>query len=179
MVSVKADPFFYTFDGKNFKYDGQNGCVYVLFQECVYRPSFSVLIRHHFIEDAEKMVVSEVSVVLEDIRISLIKQNIYVNDEIMGVDSPVTYGNLTVARVSSEHIKISLGSRFSLKWNGSGRVAPILDQSMFGKVCGLLGNGDSNPDNDMQIPMPDGTLKTVNNIEEFGDSWRVPGSCKA
>ncbi|XP_006823458.1 IgGFc-binding protein-like [Saccoglossus kowalevskii] len=124
------------------------------------------------------MVVYEVFVVLEDIRVNLIKQDIYVNGELRSVASPFNYGNITVERINREIIKVTLKSKFVLKWNGSGRVAPILDQSMFGKVCGLLGNGDSDPDNDMQIPIQDGTLKMVDIINEFGDGWLVPGSCK-
>ncbi|XP_077862815.1 mucin-2-like [Saccoglossus kowalevskii] len=94
------------------------------------------------------------------------------------IDSPFpwTNGRIKVDKYD-EHVKISLDSKFTLLWNGKGRAVPTLDASMFGKVCGLLGNADDNPDNDMQMRMPDGTMKTTSDVNKFGNSWVIPGSC--
>ncbi|XP_006812642.2 BMP-binding endothelial regulator protein-like [Saccoglossus kowalevskii] len=157
-------------------YNGHSDCEYVLFEECVPRPSFTVLIRHHYLKEAMKMVVSEVSVVNGD-RVTLIEDRLYINGKIHNILTPLILGNLTVTRDNAGYLRAKLDSKFTLTWNGKGRVAPVLNKSMFGKVCGMLGNADGDPSNDMQIPMPDGTLKLVAESDEFGDKWIVPGSC--
>ncbi|XP_006812640.1 zonadhesin-like [Saccoglossus kowalevskii] len=175
--SAQADPQFRTFDGFHFMYNGHSDCEYVFFQECVPRPSFTVLIRHHYLKEAMKMVVTEVSIVLNGNRVTLIEDRLYINGKIHNLLAPLILGNLTVTRDNAGYLRAKLDSIFTLTWNGKGRVAPVLNQSMFGKVCGLMGNADGDPSNDMQIPMPDGKLKLVTESDEFGDKWIVPGSC--
>ncbi|XP_006812641.1 kielin/chordin-like protein [Saccoglossus kowalevskii] len=172
-----GDPQFRTFDGFHFMYNGHSDCEYVFFQECVPRPSFTVLTRHHYLKEAMKMVVTEVSIVLNGNRVTLIEDRLYINGKIHNLLTPLILGNLTVTRDNAGYVRAKLDSTFTLTWNGKGRVAPVLNQAMFGKVCGLMGNADGNPSNDMQIPMPDGKLKLVTESDEFGNKWIVPGSC--
>ncbi|XP_077866882.1 BMP-binding endothelial regulator protein-like [Saccoglossus kowalevskii] len=172
-----GDPQFRTFDGFHYMYNGHSDCEYVFFQECVPRPSFTVLIRHHYLKEAMKMVVTEVSIVLNGNRVTLIENRLYINGKIHNLLTPLILGNLTVKRDNAGYVRATLDSTFTLTWNGKGRVAPVLNQSMFGKVCGLMGNADGDPSNDMQIPMPDGKLKLVTESDKFGDKWIVPGSC--
>ncbi|XP_006814156.1 BMP-binding endothelial regulator protein-like [Saccoglossus kowalevskii] len=173
----QGDPQFRTFDGFHFMYNGHSDCEYVFFQECVPRPSFSVLIRHQYLENAMKMVVTEVSIIHNGDRVTLIEDRLYINGKIHNLLSPLKLGNLTVTRDNAGYVRAKLDYTFTLTWNGKGRVAPVLNQSIFGKVCGLMGNADGDPSNDMQVPMPDGKLKLVTESDDFGDKWIVPGSC--
>ncbi|XP_077863475.1 zonadhesin-like [Saccoglossus kowalevskii] len=175
--SAQADPQFRTFDGFHFMYNGNSDCEYVFFQECVPRPSFTVLLRVHHLKEVMKMVVTEVSIVFNGDRVTLIEDRFYINGKIHNLLTPLIFGNLTVTRDNAGYVRAKLDSTFTLTWNGKGRVAPVLNQDLFGKVCGLMGNADGDPSNDMQIPMPDGTLKLVTESDEFGDKWIVPGSC--
>ncbi|XP_006822680.1 BMP-binding endothelial regulator protein-like [Saccoglossus kowalevskii] len=175
--SIQGDPQIHTFDGFHYMYNGHSDCEYVFFQECVPRPSFSVLIRYHYLQEAMKMVVTEVSIVFNGDRVTLIEDRLYINGEIHNILTPLILGKLTVTRDNAGYVRAKLDSTFTLTWNGKGRVVPVLDKSMFGKVCGMLGNADGDPSNDMKIPMPNGTLKLVTESDEFGDKWIVPGSC--
>ncbi|XP_077865390.1 zonadhesin-like [Saccoglossus kowalevskii] len=176
-ASVQGDPQIRTFDGFHYMYNGNSDCEYVLFEDCVPRPSFTVLIRYHYLREVMKMVVSEVSIVLNGDRVTLIEDRLYINGKIHSLLTPLILGNLTVTRDNAGYVRAKLDSTFTLAWNGKGRVAPVLNKSMFGKVCGMLGNADGDPSNDMQVPMPDGTLKLVTESGDFGDMWIVPGSC--
>nr|XP_006823116.1 PREDICTED: IgGFc-binding protein-like [Saccoglossus kowalevskii] len=63
----------------------------------------------------------------------------------------------------------------SLNWdrNLHGITIEFEDDELYGKVCGLLGDADGDPNND--FVMSDGTRTLDSN--EFGNSWMVPGSC--
>nr|XP_006812877.1 PREDICTED: zonadhesin-like [Saccoglossus kowalevskii] len=172
--AVWGDPQYQTFDGKHFKFDGHGGCSYVLFQECNHMPAFVVAVRHHYVELLNKTAVTEVTVYAEGNAVTTtIGRDVFVNSKQILTPSPWTIGSLKISNYD-EHVKITMNSKFSLLWNGRGRVAPVVNASMFGKVCGLMGNADDNPDNDMQIRMPDGTLKSTDNVNKFGESWIIP-----
>ena len=48
-----------------------------------------------------------------------------------------------------------------------------IDKRYEGNICGLMGNGDGNPDNDLQLP--DKSITT--NIAVFGNSWKKNPRC--
>ena len=43
-----------------------------------------------------------------------------------------------------------------------------IDKRYEGKICGLMGNSDGNPNNDLQLPDKSITA----NIAVFGNSWK-------
>ncbi|XP_006814123.1 von Willebrand factor-like [Saccoglossus kowalevskii] len=174
---VFLDPHFRTFDNRQYNYNGQGGCSYVLFQECVHNPSFFVVIHLDYKDKTEKTLVEDVTVHVDDMAVTLVYNNdIFLNGKLLTKPLPWKVGDFSVNRYS-EHVKVTLDSKFSLLWNGKGRVAPTVNPSLYGKVCGLMGNADDNPDNDFQTQMPDGTLQPTNDTRAFGDSWLIPGSC--
>ncbi|XP_006820528.1 von Willebrand factor-like [Saccoglossus kowalevskii] len=73
-------------------------------------------------------------------------------------------------------IVLNKAGEFSLSWDGIGRVNIKLDDTYKGHVCGLLGNADDNPDDDLMELTADG-LKLTTNTDEFAKSWEIPDSC--
>ena len=62
---------------------------------------------------------------------------------------------------------------FSVSWDGYSSINVKINQRYKGKMCGLLGNADGNPNNDFQLP--DKTVTT--NIAQFGNSWKKNPRC--
>nr|XP_006812750.1 PREDICTED: von Willebrand factor-like [Saccoglossus kowalevskii] len=73
-------------------------------------------------------------------------------------------------------VKIDKAGEFSVWFNGNGRVDVAIDEKYHGKVCGLLGNANDDPDDDFQKLTANG-LELVSDVTEFANSWVVPGSC--
>ncbi|XP_077867900.1 uncharacterized protein LOC144357719 [Saccoglossus kowalevskii] len=100
-----------------------------------------------------------------------------VNGKHVSNSLPWTDGDqINIKQKDSRHIKVEVANKFSLSWNGFGNLVTEIDPSLYGKVCGLLGDADGNPDNDLQLQMPDGTLRLIDDGEKSGDSWMIPGS---
>ena len=70
--------------------------------------------------------------------------------------------------------KVALSTDFGLlvTFDGDLTGEVYVDDSYSGHMCGLCGDNDGNPDNDLKVP--DGTLVTSDN--EFGNKWADFGS---
>ncbi|XP_006812472.1 BMP-binding endothelial regulator protein-like [Saccoglossus kowalevskii] len=175
----EGDPHLTTFDGLNYTHTGQN-CTYVLFKECKPYPSFLVATKYTGFIDRRERIHSQVSDVLIKVKHTLIQlgqgAKIYVNGKPITV-LPWTDGEtITIRNRDSRHVNVDVKNKFTVSWTGFGNIASKLDSSLDGTVCGLLGNADGDPKNDLQ--MEDGTLMGIDDAEKFGDSWMIPGSCK-
>ncbi|XP_077865516.1 von Willebrand factor-like [Saccoglossus kowalevskii] len=69
-----------------------------------------------------------------------------------------------------------MADEFTVWFNGNGLVDVAIDEKYHGKVCGLLGNANDDPDDDFQKLTSNG-LELVSDVNEFANSWVVPGSC--
>nr|XP_006812480.1 PREDICTED: zonadhesin-like [Saccoglossus kowalevskii] len=175
----QGDPHLTTFDGLNYTHTGQN-CTYVLFKECKRYPSFVVATKYTGFIDRRERIHSQVSDVLIKVKHTLIQlgqgSEIYVNGKPITVLPWTDGGTITIRNRDNRHVSVNVENKFTVSWTGFGNIASKLDSSLDGAVCGLLGNADGDPKNDLQ--MEDGTLVGIEDAEKFGNSWMIPGSCK-
>ncbi|XP_006819688.1 BMP-binding endothelial regulator protein-like [Saccoglossus kowalevskii] len=179
---IEGDPHLLTFDG--YKFDYQGVCAYILVQDCVQQSNPSFAITGYFRSNKEKSPYKgrtrmvSISLYIEgELTVTLLEDNTF---EIRGhrvFDTSATIGH-KIGNVYSANgtTVVRLRKPFlTITWNGKPHknMIAINDDSLRGKVCGLLGNADGIPDND--FVKPNGT--PAHDSEEFGKSWQVPYSC--
>ncbi|XP_002736690.1 kielin/chordin-like protein [Saccoglossus kowalevskii] len=175
MASAKRDPHMATFDG--FRYNFQGTCWYTLVKHCTENPEFEISARFEPLKSNGPEIKSRataINVTIGDERISLDKDTILVNDQPYWVAQLSDRPRNAHIDVNSDSIVIDIARlKLEVEWDGRKHIfnAAILNPEYHGKVCGLLGNADENPHNDLQ--KRDGS--TTLDIDEFGASWRTPG----
>uniref|UniRef100_A0A8C9SH70 VWFD domain-containing protein n=1 Tax=Scleropages formosus TaxID=113540 RepID=A0A8C9SH70_SCLFO len=166
---VSGDPHYLTFDGQRYNFQGT--CVYqmagVCSKDATLEP-FDVLVQNDFrgnrVSSTTKLV--EVRVYGQTIVIS--EQYPGVNGELANL--PVTLADENVMIYKSglfAVVQISFGVKISFDWNSVAFV--IVPSTYEGAMCGLCGNYNQNPKDDMK--MKDGEIAA--NGTELGQSWRV------
>ncbi|XP_006823116.2 hemocytin-like [Saccoglossus kowalevskii] len=178
---VRGDPHLNTFDG--YKYNFNGFCSYVLTKSCdTTIPKFQINADFRSTnpntpyEPPTRMVAFDVyNYGKLVVRINH-DNSILINGKRM-VGNYTVIGN-TQGTVTHTGPKISVEltrPAVSLNWdrNLHGITIEFEDDELYGKVCGLLGDADGDPNND--FVMSDGTRTLDSN--EFGNSWMVPGSC--
>ncbi|XP_077867181.1 BMP-binding endothelial regulator protein-like [Saccoglossus kowalevskii] len=169
------DPHIRTFDG--LKYDFQGNCSYVLVQDCIHKnPDFVIIAKHRSTKmrhGRHYAVVHGANILVGNDYVKLLQgREVLVN----GVISSNKYMNLSsnlVIFTTDIEVRVKVMQSLEVVWDGDRNLHVSISSKMSGKVCGLLGD-DDNDDTDDFIK-PDGTMAQT--IEEFGNSWLVPGSC--
>ncbi|XP_075763599.1 IgGFc-binding protein-like isoform X2 [Pelodiscus sinensis] len=166
-----GDPHYTTFDGK--KYDFMGTCIYQFAALCSQDPTltpFNVKVENN--NRGSKAVSFTKTVTLEvyNVTISLSQEHprkIQVDG--VFVDLPFSQKNKFKAYISGVHgfIKTDFDLRVSFDWYSYARV--IIPSSYAGAVCGLCGNANQDPSDD--LTMKDGT-RTADEVQ-FADSWKV------
>uniref|UniRef100_K7FN87 VWFD domain-containing protein n=1 Tax=Pelodiscus sinensis TaxID=13735 RepID=K7FN87_PELSI len=159
-----GDPHYTTFDGK--KYDFMGTCIYQFAALCSQDPTltpFNVKVENN--NRGSKAVSFTKTVTLEvyNVTISLSQEHprkIQVDG--VFVDLPFSQKNKFKAYISGVHgfIKTDFDLRVSFDWYSYARV--IIPSSYTGAICGLCGNANQDPSDD--LTMKDGTRT---------DSWKV------
>ena len=166
-----GDPHYYTFDLRY--YDFQGDCEYVLTQPCN-TSEFSVIVtnsahnEHVSCTDTVRVVVPN-----ENLDIILGRGGggtITINDIPQSNNSDeviLTSGGVEVVRVGGHpHVILTeLGVRVS--WDGLYRVEVTVSTSWRGRLCGLCGNYNDDPDDDFSTP--GGMI--VSSPDTFAASW--------
>ncbi|XP_006811589.1 BMP-binding endothelial regulator protein-like [Saccoglossus kowalevskii] len=174
-----GDPHMMTFDAQEYDFEGY--CSYVLVKDCL-KKSFKIIadFRGQYAPNKPPTRMVAITITGEGIpEIRLLEDNTYSiggqlhNNTRETVNIHRDWGFITV-RGSRPTVNLT-GLKLIVIWNGgTHRVRINLDNTdMHGHVCGLMGNADGNPDND--YIKPDGSI--VYDVNEFGNSWAVPGSC--
>ena len=170
---VSGDPHYLTFDQQY--YDFQGDCDYVLTQSCN-SSEFSVIVTN----SAHNQYVSytdtvRVVVPNENLNILLGRGGggtVIINDIEQpnnGDEVVLRSGEVEVVRVGGHpHVILNtIGVRVS--WDGLYRVAVTVSTSWRGRLCGLCGNYNDDPNDDFQAP--NGMLESTSN--DFGLSWVI------
>lgn len=172
--SAKRDPHMRTFDGYPYGFHGI--CWYTLVKHCTTNPEFEITAKFEP-RDTEspelKTRAVAINITVGDERISMDKNTILVNDVPYWVAH--LSGRPRNAKIGVDSGKVSIGIKqlkLEIMWDGRKHIfnAAILNPEYRGHLCGLLGNADENPHNDLQ--KRDGRF--TKDVKEFGESWKVP-----
>jgi len=166
-----GDPHYHTFDRRYF--DFQGACEYVLTQSCD-SEEFAVIVsngahnRYVSCTDSVRVVIPN-----ENLNILLGRGGggtVTVNDILQpnnGNGVILQSGQVDIVRVGGRpHVTLNR-SGVRVSWDGSYRVGVTVSTSWRGRLCGLCGNYNNNPLDDLRIP--DGTV--VSSANDFGLSW--------
>ncbi|XP_074075051.1 IgGFc-binding protein [Macrotis lagotis] len=168
-----GDPHYHSFDGWNFDFQGT--CSYVLAAKCggpSSLPDFIVTTKNENRGNPSVSFVRMVTISVHGTNISIHKGEIgkvRVNGVLTTLPVSMAEGRLLVSQGPGKAVlKTDFGLIVTYDWDW--RVEVTLPSSYHGAVCGLCGNFDRNPNNDMVFP--NGSL--ANSIPSWGGSWRVP-----
>ncbi|XP_071062157.1 IgGFc-binding protein [Pseudochaenichthys georgianus] len=167
-----GDPHYVTFDNK--KFDFQGTCVYQLAALCSKDPElvpFEVLVqndhRGHRVVSYTKLVeikVHSLSIVITKTHKGLIM----VNKELVNLPVTLDDGRVSVFKSGwSAVVKTNFGLKVSFNWYGA--VFVTLPSNYMGAVCGLCGNYNGKPQDDLTPKNGDKPVLPA----DFGVSWRV------
>uniref|UniRef100_A0A8C8S5Q3 IgGFc-binding protein n=1 Tax=Pelusios castaneus TaxID=367368 RepID=A0A8C8S5Q3_9SAUR len=166
-----GDPHYTTFDGK--KYDFMGTCIYQFAALCSEDPTFTPFnVKVENNNRGSKTVSFTKTVILEvyNVTISLSQDHPRkIKVDGVFVDLPFSHQNKFKAYISGVHgfIQTDFDLRVSFDWYSYARV--IIPNTYADAVCGLCGNANQNPNDD--LTMKDGT-QTSDEIR-FADSWKV------
>uniref|UniRef100_A0A7N4P0N7 VWFD domain-containing protein n=1 Tax=Sarcophilus harrisii TaxID=9305 RepID=A0A7N4P0N7_SARHA len=168
-----GDPHYHSFDGRDFDFQGT--CSYVLAALCggpSSLPAFTVTTKNENRGNPSVSYVRIVTVTAHGTNISVHKGEagrVRVNGVLTTLPVSEAGGRLVVSQGPGLAVlETDFGLRVTYDWNW--RVEVTLPSSYHGAVCGLCGNMDKDPTNDMAFP--NGTL--ASSIPSWGGSWRVP-----
>lgn len=168
---ASGDPHYYTFDQRYF--DFQGSCEYVLTQSCNFA-EFAVIVTNGAhnsrvsCTDAVKVVIPS-----ENLNISLGRGGggtVTINDMLQpnnGDEIILRSGQVDVVRVGGCPSVVLRTSGVRVSWDGLYRVEVTVSTQWSGRLCGLCGNYNGDPNDDFLTP--NGILETSAN--EFGLSW--------
>ncbi|XP_053908647.1 IgGFc-binding protein-like [Cuculus canorus] len=171
-----GDPHYTTFDG--FRYDFMGTCVYLLAALCSPHPTlvpFNVTAENHHRGGRSVSYTKEVTLAVYNMTFSLSQEHpkkVKVNGIL--VDLPFHHGDQVQVHLQGLHgfIKTDFEVQVTFDWWSYARV--LLPSTYNGSVCGLCGNANGDPGDDLTLP--DGLL--ANDEVHFADSWKtddVPG----
>ncbi|XP_077861869.1 BMP-binding endothelial regulator protein-like [Saccoglossus kowalevskii] len=163
---TNRDPHMITFDGV--KYEFQGPCTYVLTQDCdnVSKPTFQITAdfrgKYSVLKSKYLTRIDAVNININGTQVVRILKN---NDILVTVKIIDSHPSIKLNKIGMSLQWLKESSAVEIAFNG---------QSIHGRnVCGLMGNNNDNPADDLM--KPDGTI--VTDVYEFGNSWVVPGSC--
>ncbi|KAM3920370.1 IgGFc-binding protein-like [Leptodactylus fuscus] len=184
-----GDPHYRTFDGSF--YDFQGTCTYTVAKTCgkdSSLPVFNIEAKNENRGSTRVSYVSHVTVQISEYSISLVRNEygfVRVNNQRQRLPMNLNDGQV---RLYQSGGSVLIETDFALKvyydWNSILKVS--ISSSFFNSVCGLCGNYNGNPSDDLMTPA--GTQAP--NLPDFGRSWQVEdrdkfcwhncnGECKA
>ena len=171
--SASGDPHYHTFDSRYYHFQGD--CEYILTQSCN-TSDFSVYVTNSA-HNSRVSCTETVRVVVpgENLDILLGRGGggtVTINDipqTTNGDEVILTSGGVEVVRVGGRPHVILTVSGVKISWDGLYRVEVTVSSAWEGRLCGLCGNYNGDPDDDFMTP--DGTV--ISSSDPFGGSWVV------
>ncbi|XP_010128119.1 PREDICTED: IgGFc-binding protein-like, partial [Chlamydotis macqueenii] len=167
-----GDPHYQTFDGKTFDFMGT--CTYTLTKTCDPDPTlpvFSVKAKNEHRGNPKVSYVNSVTVDVYDITITVVRSEngiVRVNNHRSHLPISLAGGKLRLWQ-KGKSVLIETDFMLNVLYDWDDHVVVKLPGMFSGKVCGMCGNGNGNPQDDSL--MPDGNL--AQDAVELGRSWKV------
>ncbi|XP_066462519.1 IgGFc-binding protein-like [Eleutherodactylus coqui] len=169
---ASGDPHFCTFDGR--LYDFQGTCTYTIAKTCgsdSSLPVFNIQAKNENRGNTHVAYVSYVTIQVYDQSISLMRFEygfVRVNNQRQRLPISLNGGQV---RLYQSGGSVVIETEFSLKvyYDWISFLKIYISSSFYGSVCGLCGNYNGNPSDDLMTPA--GTQ--ASNVLDFGESWKV------
>ncbi|XP_074049842.1 kielin/chordin-like protein isoform X1 [Macrotis lagotis] len=161
-----GDPHYRTFDGRLLHFQG--ACSYVLTKDC-HRGDFSIHVTN---DDRGRRGVAwtkEVAVLLGDTVVRLLPDRAVTVDG-RPVSLPFLKEPLLYVELRGGTVLLHAHLGLKVLWNGQSQVEVTLPGSYRGRTCGLCGNFNGFPQDELQGPS--GLL--LPSEAAFGNSWQIP-----
>ncbi|KAM4825775.1 IgGFc-binding protein [Thomomys bottae] len=173
---ASGDPHYTTFDGHRFDFMGT--CVYVLAQTCGNQsdlPQFTVLQENKAWGSDTLSVTKAITVILGNYTLKLEqrKRKVKVNGVDMNLPVMLDEEQIYIYQRGSD-VVIETDFGLQVAYDLSYNVRVTVPRKYYQQMCGLCGDYNGNPENDLQ--KPDGSQAASPN--EFGNAWeeKVPDS---
>uniref|UniRef100_A0A8C5R268 VWFD domain-containing protein n=1 Tax=Leptobrachium leishanense TaxID=445787 RepID=A0A8C5R268_9ANUR len=174
ICSASGDPHYITYDGLHYNFQGT--CEYLLSGLCsniTGRTDFQVKVRN---ENRGSRVVSytaSVNFTIYNMEIQIRREfpnQVLVNGILSNIPLTLLSGRLSVFQ-SGRHCVIQTQSGIRVTFDWDARVQVMIPSSYANIVCGLCGNFNNNPSDDLIISDGNGTI--INESFAFAKSWKV------
>ncbi|XP_075046976.1 IgGFc-binding protein-like [Mixophyes fleayi] len=166
------DPHFITFDGRS--YDFQGTCTYIFAKTVVNDPglvSFSVMVAKNRYKNLKVSLTRLVVVSVYNYLVTLeqgMMWRVKVNGEVNNLPLTLLNGRISVNQEGS-NIMLQTDFGLTVLYDTIYHVILKVPGSYTGKIGGLCGNFNKNPNDDFQLP--DTTV--VSDADQFGAAWKV------
>ena len=164
-----GDPHYVTFDSR--KYDFQGTCEYILTQPCN-SSEFSVIVTN-LAHNQYVSCTDTVRVLVPDENLNIFMERggtVTINDILQpnnGDEVILHSGEVEVVRTGGRPHVLLTTSGVRVSWDGLYRVDVTVSTSWRGRLCGLCGDYNGDPNDDFRTP--DNMLSSSSN--DFGVSW--------
>ncbi|KFQ41233.1 Mucin-5B, partial [Nestor notabilis] len=168
--AVYGDGHYNTFDDKRFNFNGN--CEYTLVQDhCgmsgTANGTFRVITENIPCGNTGTTCSKSIKVFLESYELILGEEHVSVIKR--GQNNEVSY----TVRYMGMYLVIETTSGLILMWDKKTSIFIKLSPDFKGQICGLCGNYDGNGINDFTTR----SQSVVENVLEFGNSWKVSSTC--
>ncbi|KAK4822604.1 hypothetical protein QYF61_017336 [Mycteria americana] len=168
--AVYGDGHYNTFDDKRFSFNGN--CEYTLVQDHCGKSgtangTFRVITENIPCGNTGTTCSKSIKVFLESYELILGEEHVSVVKRGQNDEVPFT------VRYMGMYLVIETTSRLILMWDKKTSIFIKLSPDFKGQICGLCGNYDGNGINDFTTR----SQSVVENVLEFGNSWKVSSTC--
>ncbi|XP_059682108.1 mucin-2 [Gavia stellata] len=168
--AVYGDGHYNTFDDKRFSFNGN--CEYTLVQDHCGKSgtangTFRVITENIPCGNTGTTCSKSIKVFLESYELILLEEHVSVIKRGQNHEVPYTF------RYMGIYLVIETTSGLILMWDKKTSIFIKLSPDFKGQICGLCGNYDGNGINDFTTR----SQSVVENVLEFGNSWKVSSTC--
>uniref|UniRef100_G1NMD3 VWFD domain-containing protein n=1 Tax=Meleagris gallopavo TaxID=9103 RepID=G1NMD3_MELGA len=171
---VIGGPHYKTFDGKIFDFTGT--CTYTLSKTCdpaFNLPFFNIEVKNGHRGNAKSPYIDTVIVQAYNITVVMIRSEdgfVRVNNHLTRLPISLAQGKLHLQR-KGRFVQIKTDFMLKVLYNWDGHLMVKIPSAHSGKVCGMCGNSNGDPQDDALLP--DGTL--AQDAVVLGQAWKVLG----